>query len=146
MSARGRREQNSAGESRPLVLPPSVRYAGWLGIIEGAVGLAVAVVMIVRELNGFHDEGAKISGYGTALWFIIFGGVVAVAGWFLKDGRRWGRGPVAMVSMILVLVSYYMFTSGRPELGVPTVLVGLVGLALLFNPSAVEWAARRYGD
>lgn len=141
MSARDSSDQS---DSNPLILPPSVRYAGWLGMIEGGIGLVIAIVLIVREANGIHDEAAKISGYGTALWFVIFGGVVAAAGWFLKDGRRWGRGPVAMTNMILVLVSYYMFTSGRPELGTPTVIIGLVGIGLMFNPSAVEWAAKRY--
>lgn len=141
MSARDHSDQS---DSSPLILPPSVRYAGWLGMIEGGIGLIIAIVLIAREANGFHDEAAKISGYGTALWFVIFGGVVAAAGWFLRDGRRWGRGPVAMTNMILVLVSYYMFTSGRPELGIPTVIIGLIGIALMFNPSAVEWAAKRY--
>ena len=144
MSARGPREQNRPNSPEPLVLPTSVRYAGWLGLVEGCLGLVIAVVMIVRELGGVHDDNVKISGYGTAAWFIIFGGIVAVAGWFLRDGRRWGRGPVAMVNMILLLVSVYMFSSGRIDLGLPTALVGIAGLAMLFNSSAVEWAARRY--
>ncbi|MGO3752801.1 hypothetical protein [Corynebacterium variabile] len=127
----------------PLVLPRSVRFAGWLGLVEGGIGLIIAVVLIVREANGVVHNDA-VSGYGTAAWFIIFGGIVALAGWFLKDGRRWGRGPVAMTNMILVLVSVYMFSSGRIDLGLPTALVGVAGLAMLFNADAVDWAARRY--
>lgn len=144
MNSRGQSDQRDTSPLSPLILPPSIRYAGWLGLVEGLVGVIVGVIMVVRELNGFHDEGAEISGYGTALWFFIFGGIIALAGWFLKDGRRWGRGPVVMTNLIFILISYYMFTSGRPELGIPTALVGLVGLGLLFNASAVEWAARRY--
>lgn len=125
-----------------LVLPRSVRVAGWLGLTEGGIGLIIAVVLIIREANGVHNDA--VSGYGTAAWFIIFGGIVALAGWFLKDGRRWGRGPVAMTNMILVLVSVYMFSSGRIDLGLPTALVGIAGLAMLFNADAVDWAARRY--
>ncbi|WP_297004302.1 hypothetical protein [uncultured Corynebacterium sp.] len=151
MSARPRPDRSTTSAttspSSPdsgLVLPRSIRVAGWLGLAEGGVGLIIAVVMIVRELNGVHDDDVVISGYGTAAWFIIFGGVVALAGWFLRNGRRWGRGPVAMTNMILVLVSVYMFSSGRIDLGLPTVLVGVVGLGLLFNADAVDWAARRY--
>lgn len=142
---RDNRSDNSSGSGSPagLVLPQSVRYAGWLGMIEGCLGLVVAVILIVRELGGTHVTG--ISGYGTAAWFIVFGGVVAVAGWFLRDGRRSGRGPVAMTNMILLLISVYMFSSGRIDLGLPTAVIGVAGLALLFNSSAVEWAAQRYG-
>ena len=49
-----------------------------------------------------------------------------------------------MTNMILVLVSVYMFSSGRIDLGLPTALVGVAGLAMLFNADAVDWAARRY--
>lgn len=122
-------------------------------MLEGGVALAFALYLILWEASDHADSGAVIVGsgsekwgygYGTAIWFIVMGGVIAVAGWFLRTGRRWGRGPVVLANMLLVLVSYYMFTSGRPELGVPTVIVGLVGLGLLFNPTSVDWAARRY--
>ena len=47
-----------------LVLPRSVRFAGWLGLAEGGIGLIIAVVLIVREANGVHNDA--VSGYGTA--------------------------------------------------------------------------------
>lgn len=128
-------------DSRP---PASVRWAGMLGMAQGAVGILFGVLLVVREAQGFHDPGAKISGYGTAAWFFAIFGAVAAAGWFLFRGKGWGRGPVAMLQMILLLISYYMFTSGRPELGVPTALLSIVGLVLLFNPQAVAWAATRH--
>lgn len=128
-----------------MVLPPSVRWAGWIGMVEGAAGFVAGIAMVVREAQGYQLMDG-VNGYATAAWFLIFGGIIAVAGWFLANGRRWGRGPVAMLQLLLVLVSFFMFTSGRFELAVPTALVGLFGLALMFNPSAVEWAARRYGQ
>ncbi|AGP31371.1 hypothetical protein [Corynebacterium terpenotabidum] len=144
MSADDRRVPRDTQDDNPLILPPSIRYAGWLGMIEGGLGVIVAVIMIVRELGGVDDPDAAISGYGTAAWFAFFGGIIALAGWFLTQGRRWGRGPVAMTNMILVLVSVYMFSSGRIDLGLPTVIIGVVGMGLLFNSSAVDWAAKRY--
>lgn len=144
----------SDGAGRALVLPSSVRWAGWLGILEGAAGLAFAVYLVTLAVSGEEDTTAEFAGagaesigysWGTALWFGFFGGVVLAAGWCLSTGRRWGRGPVAMLQLLLVLISVYMFSSGRPELGLPTAALGIVGLVLLFNPSAVEWAARRYG-
>ncbi|MGJ0184536.1 hypothetical protein [Corynebacterium glyciniphilum] len=144
----------SADDGKALVLPPSVRWAGWIGMAEGIAGLAFAVYLVIGAVRGDEDTTAQFAGagaesigygWGTAAWFGFFGGVIAVAGWCLSTGRRWGRGPVAMLQLFLVLISVYMFSSGRPELGAPTAALGVVGLALMFNPSAVEWAARRYG-
>lgn len=129
-------------DGKALVLPPSVRWAGWLGLAEGIAGIVVAVVMIVRDLQGVDVAGA--SGVATGLWFLFFGGVIAIAGWFLSQGRRWGRGPVAMLQLFLVLVSVFMFSSANFQLGIPTALIGVLGLGLMFNRDAVEWAAQRH--
>ncbi|WP_312096996.1 hypothetical protein [Corynebacterium dentalis] len=126
--------------------PPVVRYAGILGMLQGVAGLAFAAFLVFREATGFHDPGAVISGYGTAVWFVIIFGAVLIAGWFLFSGKKWGRGPVVMLQLCLLGVTYYMFTSGRPELGIPTGVMCVVGLALLFNPVAVHWAATRYNE
>ena len=100
--------------------PPTViQYAGLYGLIQGLIGIAFGIFLVVREAQGFHDPTAKISGYGTALWFFFIFGAVAVCGYFLYRGRSWGRGPVVMLQICLVPVAYYMFRSGRPELAVP---------------------------
>ena len=46
---------------------------------------------------------------------------------------------MVMLQLCLVPGAYYMFRAGRPELAVPTTLVLILGLALLFNPTAVNW-------
>ncbi|MBC2682083.1 hypothetical protein [Corynebacterium anserum] len=137
-----RTKQNS-GRPAP---PPAVKLAGILGLIQGGAGIGFGIILIIREANGFHDPGAVISGYGTAAWFLFFFGAVALAGYFLSTGRKWGRGPVVMLQLCLLGVAYYMFTSGRPDLGVPTALMAALGLILLFSPQAVDWAATRYAE
>lgn len=145
--------QQDASETE-LTLPSTVKWAGYVGLIEGAVGLIAAIVMVVQTARGHGDGNAKVegvlaswgSGYGTALWFVIIFGAVAAAGWALTRGKRWGRAPVAMLNMLLLPVAWYMFSSSRPDLGIPTLLVSLVGLGLIFNPAAVSWAASRYGQ
>src|SRR5699024_11232244 len=72
--------------------PPTViQYAGLYGLIQGLIGIAFGIFLVVREAQGFHDPTAKISGYGTALWFFFIFGAVAVCGYFLYRGRSWGR-------------------------------------------------------
>lgn len=145
--------QQDAREAE-LTFPSTVKWAGYVGLIEGAVGLIAAIVMVIQTARGQGDGDAKVegvlaswgSGYGTALWFVIIFGAVAAAGWALTRGKRWGRAPVAMLNMLLLPVAWYMFSSSRPDLGIPTLLVSLVGLGLIFDPAAVSWAASRYGQ
>ncbi|WP_439099010.1 hypothetical protein, partial [Corynebacterium heidelbergense] len=124
--------------------PPPVRWAGILGMLEGLAGVLFGIFLVIREAQGFHDPGAKISGYGTALWFFFVCGAVLAAGVFLYRGSFWGRGPIVFFQLCLLGVAYYMFRSGALHLGVPTALFAIVGLGLLFNPRSVDWAATRH--
>ncbi|MEJ4112036.1 hypothetical protein ACGE24_09315 [Corynebacterium kroppenstedtii] len=135
-------------------LPTTVKWAGVVGMAEGAAGLCAAAILVFHAIRGTGTGDAKVegifaswgSGYGTALWFVIIFGTVAAAGWGLSRGKRWGRAPVAMLNMLLLPVVWYMLSSSRPELGIPTLLISLIGLGLIFNPAAVSWAASRYGS
>lgn len=137
-SSPNRTRKNDTAAEQDLSQPPMVvRYAGIYGIIQGVVGVIYGLVLVIREAGGVHDPG--ISGYATAAWFLILFGAIVVCGIFLYRGRAWGRGPIVMLQICLMPVAYYMFTSGRPELAVPTILILVLGLVLLFNPTAVNW-------
>lgn len=138
--------------SDPTAAPRTVKWAGFVGILQGALGIIAALVMIIQTAQGasagdaeIHGIfGAGVSGYGTAAWFIIIFGAVLAAGIGLTQGKRWGRAPVAMMSMLLLPVAWYMYSSGRIELAIPTTLIGLIGLVFLFNKEAISWAATKY--
>jgi len=99
--------------------------------------LIVAVIFIVREALG-HKEVA-ISGYGTAMWFVVIGGSVFAGGIALIRGKRWGRAISLMAQILLLPVSYYLYTSGLPAIGIPVAILAVVLLALLFAPASVTW-------
>ncbi len=137
--------RTSQPESELQDVPPQpIKWAAALGIAQGVAGVAYGLLLLVRFAGGFHDPGAKISGFWTAVWFfLIFGGELA-AGMALRKGKRWGRGPILMIQLCLIPVSIYMFISGRPELGIPTAGMALLGLGLLFNSAAVHWSAATF--
>lgn len=126
-------------------IPQPIRLGGYFGLVEGSIGLIVAGVLINRDFMGYESPGAVISGFGTALWFILIFGAIFASGIALLKGKMWGRGPIVIFQLCLLGVAYYMFTSGRPELGLPTVAVALLGLGLMFHRNSVEWVASRYG-
>lgn len=144
---------NQKEDMRP---PKAVRYAGILGILEGVAGLIYAAAQIIHQaVSGpvsdivVEKEGSKtlvegFMGYGTAAFLIIIFGAVAVAGYFMYKGRAWGRGPVTMLQMFCFVFAYYLWGAGQYIALVVVLIIGFIGLGLVFNRQAVEWAASKY--
>lgn len=133
-------------------VPAPVKYAGYVAIVQTLVGLGYAGFLIVRELMGHRDAGvvtdtdtrAGLIGYGTAIYFIIIFGAVLAGALSMNAGRRWGRGPVAMLEMFLLVVAYYMWTAGQPVCAGLTGVSALVALGLLFNSTSLAWASANH--
>jgi hypothetical protein len=120
--------------------PASVRGAGLLVAVQGAAGLMVAAVLLIRALSGADQR--VVNGFGTAGWFVLVGGAVLVAGCALRVGRRWGRGLAVFAELLLLPVAWYLTVgSHRAPIGIPVAIMALTVLALLFSPAAVRWAS-----
>jgi len=124
-----------------VIQPPAVRYAGFLTAAEGVAALLMAAVLLVRAMSGADQH--IVSGYGTAVWFVLIGGGVLAGGWALITGRRWGRGIAVLANLLLLPVAWYVVTSHHVVYGVLVGLLALVTLGMLFSPSAVEWLTSR---
>lgn len=142
---------------RPLdprtAVPTPVRIAGWISAAQGLFGVITAVALVVRALGGHHEETVVISGYATAGWFAVLSGPLLAAGLGLLRGRRWGRGLVLIVELlILVAVGSTLFGGTESaifgQVGL-TMYLGAVVLAVssavalvaLLRREAVEWYA-----
>ena len=100
----------------------------------------MAVVLVVRAIAGADQR--VVNGVGTALWFLVIGGVVLAAGRALVVGRRWGRGLAVFTQLLLLPVAWYLAVgSHQRALGIPVAIVALTVLILLFSPNALRWAA-----
>ncbi len=120
--------------------PASVRGAGLIVAAQGATGVVVAAVLLIRAIGGADQRG--INGFGTAAWFALAGGAVLAAGWALRSGRRWGRGLAVFAELLLLPVSWYLTVdSHRALIGIPVAALALTALGLLFSPAAVRWVA-----
>jgi hypothetical protein len=122
----------------PPPAPASVRGAGLIVAVQGATGVVVAAVLLVRGLGGADQR--VVNGFGTALWFVLTGGAVLSAGCALLSGRRWGRGLAVFAELLLLPVTWYVTVdSHRPLIGIPVAIMALTALALLLSPAAVRW-------
>lgn len=125
-------------------LPTTVRLAGWLVTLEGAIAAVVAVVLVIRGVLG-HDQDAA-NPYGTALWFVILGGAVLAAGIGLLRGHRWGRAIAVVAQLLLLPVVWSLLTdSAQPVLGVLCGVVVVPALVCLFSGPTSRWMAEEYG-
>jgi len=119
-----------------------VRGAGLIVAVQGAVGLAVAVVLVVRAVAGADQR--LVNGYGTAAWFALVGAAVLAAGAGLLRGRRLGRGIAVFVNLTLLPVAWYLGVgSQRWGYGAVVGVAAAAVLAALFSPAALRWAAQR---
>lgn len=133
-------------------MPPTVRWAGIIALIQSGIGLAYALFLIFRELTGQEDpsiiyESAEANtavGYGTAAFFIIIFGTVFAGAVNMMRGRKWGRGAIVFLNIILLPVSYYMFTEGRVLWAVVVAASAIACLALLFNSRSLRWVESQY--
>jgi peptidoglycan/LPS O-acetylase OafA/YrhL len=117
-----------------------VRGAGLIVAVQGVAALAVAVLLMVRGIAGADQR--VVSGLGTAVWFVLVGGVVLAGGRALMRGKRWGRGLAVVTQLLLLPVAWYLAVgSHQPAFGFPVGIVALTVLILLFSPAAVRWAA-----
>nr|WP_051989600.1 hypothetical protein [Gordonia soli] len=123
--------------------PTTIKVAGGLTALEGAIAVVAALVLVIRGLAG-HDETIA-NGYGTAGWFGIIGGGVLLGGIVLFIGKRWGRAIAVVAQILLLPVAYALLTdSHQPLLGVPLAVAAVVVLVLLFTPASVRWLADDY--
>ncbi|OBF60821.1 hypothetical protein A5787_18840 [Mycobacterium sp. 852002-50816_SCH5313054-b] len=126
----------------PGAAPPVVRGAGLLVAVQGVAALVVAAALVVRGIAGADQR--VVNGLGTALWFVLVGGVVLAAGRALVIGKRWGRGLGVFTQLLLLPVAWYLAVgSHRPAFGIPLGVLAAAVLVLLFSPAAVRWAAGR---
>lgn len=133
---------DAPGDPARGAVPAAVRRAGALAGLQGVVLLGFAVYLVVRALLGHHEETVKISGYGTAVWFLIMGGAVAAAGFGLVRGARWGRGLVVIAQLVLLPVAYYLGVGSHHwAAGVIVAGTAVVTLYSLFQRSSLEWYA-----
>jgi hypothetical protein len=117
-----------------------VRGAGIVVAVQGVAALVVATVLVVRGIAGADQR--VVNGVGTAVLFVLVGGVVLAAGRALVFGRRWGRGVAVVTELLLLPAAWYLAVSShQPAFGIPAGIVALTALVLLFSPAAVRWAA-----
>ncbi|MBB5955200.1 hypothetical protein FHS29_001770 [Saccharothrix tamanrassetensis] len=118
-------------------IPREVRTAGVLTALQGLVGLAFAVALVIRAFAVDHVGDVL----GEAAYFAVLGGGVLAAGIGLVLAKHWARTPAIVVQLLLLGVAWYTYgPSGQQLYGALLGLYVVVVIVLLFTAPVRRWA------
>ena len=128
--------QSGAATAAPGPVPRSVLTAAAIEALE-AVGVLVASAMAgVATANGHSYQVAS----GVAITIIGIATAVGLAliAQGVRSGRRWSRTPALLTQLFTGIVAFYLIESGRLDLGIPAILLAIVGLVALLTPASID--------
>jgi hypothetical protein len=119
-----------------------VLTAAALVAVEGAALLVLALVNVV--LTALDDAGSiSLALAGSAL-LVIFGGALLLLARALRALKPPARSPVVAVQVVALPVGWTLAdTNGRPEIGVPVLVLAIAVLVLLFATAEARDALAR---
>jgi hypothetical protein len=111
--------------------PGPVRAAAGLVTLEGVALVVFAVVSVV--LTALDDAGSVSLALGGALLLAIFGAALFWLAGKLRQIKPPARSPVVAVQIVALPIGWTLATdNGRPEIGIPVLVVAVAVVALLF--------------
>ena len=124
---------------------PTLRWAVRVLAVEAVAltGLAIYVAWATLARSTTSKQGA-----GALLALIVIG-VLIVAGLSraLSNLKTWARGPAIVLELLLLPIGYTMISGGLAYVGIPVMLVGIVGAGLLLAPATrTALGLDRYGS
>jgi hypothetical protein len=134
--ARARAQANVATAQAPQGRPVTVVAAG---VVEGiqALGILLASVLaMIAAIDGKSYQNAS----GIAITAIGFGTGIALllVAFGLVRARRWSRTPALLTQLFTGIVGIYLVQGDRYSWGVPALVLGVAGLALLLAPPSLR--------
>lgn len=102
-------------------VPPPLTVAASIVSLQAAVLVGVGIL----ELADLTPERRAL-GLSTAIFFVVYGGVLGAAGWALWRLQGWARGPVLITQLICLGLAWNL----REYVVVALGLAVLAGLAI----------------
>jgi hypothetical protein len=118
--------------------PRAVRTAAVLTFLQGLGGIALAIALVVRVIQGAPSAGPILGAAGVlVLWF----GAVIFASIMLFRGSHGARTPVIVTQLLLLGCAWYAYGPSEQQLlGSLAGIYCVVVLVLLFTNDGRRWA------
>lgn len=147
LNGRLRGVKSSSGQPETPVQPPAtVKFASLIAIVQSTIALIFAGFLIWREIIDAENPSvasdaatANWIGAGTAGFIIIVFGTIVAAAVSQYRGKRWGRGPIVLLQVILAASSFQMMSGGAVFFGIFILASALIALMMVFHPQSNSW-------
>ncbi|HEX6500876.1 MAG TPA: hypothetical protein VF054_17875 [Micromonosporaceae bacterium] len=116
--------------------PASLRWAVWVLAVQAVALAGVTGLFVYDDVTA--RPGSLRDALATTAYFAVLTLVFAVLAWYLRQRRSWARGPAIVLELLCLPVGYLMVQAGQLWLGVPVILLGLLGAGLLLAPTSRE--------
>ena len=114
-------------------------------MLVAAEGVALLVLAVVEAVSTIGSDAVSIRlALGTAAFAAATGVLLLWLARALVELRRAARTPVVVLQLLALPIGWNLIgTSGRPELGLPVVVLAAAVLVLLFGTEDARAALRR---
>ncbi len=110
--------------------------------LRALVGLLWGKAVVLTGLTGWlsyadatgRADSEQLANFVTG-YTAVYAALFALVGWAVFLRKSWSRGPAMMLEMFLFPIGYYMIKGGQLLLGVPVLLLGVLGVTLLVTPA-----------
>ncbi len=111
----------------------SLKWAIRVLYAEAVVAGAVTVLTIWLAIAAANVTVS--SAIATAGFALICTGILAGLAYALAHAKSLARGPSILIQFLLIVIGGYMIAGGLAWLGIPVLIIGLLGAGLLLAPS-----------
>lgn len=102
----------------------------------------VFVGLAVSEIAAIQSDKA-VMGATTSIFFLAYGGALALCARSLSHMRSWARAPIVVAQLIQLLVAWGFRGGQTTWLAVGLAAIALVVLAGIFHPRSIDALADR---
>ncbi|GGP00238.1 hypothetical protein LDL08_03905 [Nonomuraea glycinis] len=122
--------------------PWSLITAALVVALEGLVASGLGIYVLVETVRGGADDLTAALAE-AAFGLLIGAGLLWVAWGGLLAAERWGRAPSVLTQIFMIPVAVTLIQSDQPLIGIPLIVVALIGLGTLLAPPTTH---ALYGD
>ncbi|GAA4893703.1 hypothetical protein [Streptomonospora salina] len=115
--------------ARPLTITAA---AALQALVAAAIAAAGCYAFAGTVLGRAADAGSAVP---LAVFALLAAAAAGYCAWGLFLLRDWARTPAVLTHVFVLVVAYYMFTSGQYAVSAVMAAAAAAGLALVFAPS-----------
>jgi hypothetical protein len=111
--------------------PAPLTVAATLVVIQGALLLVFAAL----EIANISSERISL-GVSTAIFFLVYGGVLVLCAWALTRHQGWARGPVLLTQLIQLGLAWNL--RDTTLLALVLLVAAAVVIAGMLHPASIK--------